>query len=60
MLVDYFSKWCNKELMIYAEYIDLAYTLYNSTFENDTPEQSEKMIELINTVYKYLPSEVKD
>lgn len=54
LLVDYFSKWCNKDLIIRAEYVDLAYTLYNSTFENDSPSQSEKMLKLLNIVYKYV------
>lgn len=54
ILVDYFSKWCNKNFIICAEYVDLAYTLYNSAFENDSPRQSEKMLKLLNIVYNYV------
>lgn len=57
LLLNYFSKWLNRDLIICAEYIDLAYTLYNSTFENDTPQQTEKMISLLNTVSEYIEND---
>lgn len=57
LLVNYFSKWFKRDLIIYAEYIDLAYTLYNSTFENDTPKQTEIMFDLLSTVSGYIAND---
>lgn len=52
LLLDYFSDWLNPDLLCYAEYIDLAYTFFNSTVENESPDQSEKMLLLLNAVWE--------
>lgn len=54
LLIDYFSKYCNKENLIKAFLIDLAFCNFNSTFENDNDCQTKLNIEIFNMAKKLL------
>lgn len=50
LLTAYFGKWLPEEKIRAALYIDLAFTTYNSVFENETPCETERMLALLDTV----------
>ena len=47
LLLNYFSKWFNKEKILIATYIFTAFITYNSTFENTDITQTKEYIELM-------------
>ena len=50
LLTAYFSKWLPVEKVREALYIDLSFTTYNSVFENETPRETERMLQLLDVV----------
>lgn len=50
LLLNYFSKWFDKENILIATYIFTAFITYNSTFENTDMSQTKVYIKLMNLI----------
>lgn len=54
LLINYFSKYCDKKKLITAFLVDLAFCNYNSTFENETQDETNENIFIFDLVKKLL------
>ena len=52
-LVEYFSGISSKEKIEVMLYIDIAFRLHNSIYENDSFELTDKWLDVLNEVYDY-------
>ncbi len=52
LLLNYFSKWISADELRIALYIDIAFTAYNSVFENKTDLQTKEMVNILNVIIK--------
>lgn len=54
LLINYFSKYCDKKKLIAVFIIDLAFCNYNSTFENETDDETNDNIALLELTKKLI------
>ena len=54
MLLQSFARFCRKEAIVRALVIDLAFTTFNSTFENETEEDAVLNMKVADAAYEWL------
>lgn len=54
ILLQCFGKFHDKEAIVRALIIDLAFTTYNSTFENETPDDAMLNLQVVDAAYNWL------